>query len=219
MAWPSGTKASTANVDEGSDSISNARPDIKQNIDNVNLIIDEFNIASPSNGDILRYSTSSGKWEQVAVNTFASTSDIITLANTTYTSISSATPFQVNFSTTVPNTSGISVTTNPGIGQAFWTHGSTGDYTIILHHDTTVTQITGTSKFVLYNGATPISMDNGCDGSASAFCNTRDPSGVAIANYTVTDTSAQYTMRILPGTVGASPSIVVANTYMMIQRH
>jgi hypothetical protein len=62
-------------------------------------------------------------------------------------------------------------------------------------------------------------MDNGCDGSASAFCNTRDPSGVAIANYTVTDTSAQYTMRILPGTVGASPSIVVANTYMMIQRH
>lgn len=66
MAWPSGTKASTANVDEGSDSISNARADIKQNIDNVNDMIDHLNISSPSDGDVLRYSSSSGKWEQVA---------------------------------------------------------------------------------------------------------------------------------------------------------
>lgn len=55
MAWPSSTKASTANVDAGSDSISLARPDIKQNIDNVNSIIDEFNIASPSVGQTLVY--------------------------------------------------------------------------------------------------------------------------------------------------------------------
>lgn len=42
MAWPSGTKASTTNVDQPQDLISQARPDIKQNIDNVNDIIDEF---------------------------------------------------------------------------------------------------------------------------------------------------------------------------------
>jgi len=36
------TKASTANVDQGSDRISLARPDIKQNIDNVNEIIDHL---------------------------------------------------------------------------------------------------------------------------------------------------------------------------------
>ena len=42
MAWPNASKASTANVDAGTDSISNARADIKQNIDNVNEIIDEF---------------------------------------------------------------------------------------------------------------------------------------------------------------------------------
>ena len=42
MAWPNASKASTSNCDEGSDSISSARADIKQNIDNVNEIIDEF---------------------------------------------------------------------------------------------------------------------------------------------------------------------------------
>jgi len=40
------SKASTANVDQGSDKISLARPDIKQNIDNVNEIIDHLNAAA-----------------------------------------------------------------------------------------------------------------------------------------------------------------------------
>jgi len=62
MAWPS-TKAATTNVDAGSDSPSSARSDIKQNIDNVNAIIDEFDIASPNNGDILTYNSTSGAWE------------------------------------------------------------------------------------------------------------------------------------------------------------
>jgi len=64
--WPSGSKASTTNVDAGSDSISSARADIKQNFDNVNDIIDTFNISSPTDGDLLQYSSSSGVWEQVA---------------------------------------------------------------------------------------------------------------------------------------------------------
>lgn len=66
MAWPSSNKASTGNVDAGSDSPSSARADIKQNIDNVNSIIDTFNISSPSDGDLLQYSSSTGQWEQVA---------------------------------------------------------------------------------------------------------------------------------------------------------
>jgi len=65
MAWPS-TKAATTNVDAGSDSPSSARSDIKQNIDNVNAIIDEFDIASPNNGDILTYNSTSGAWEPSA---------------------------------------------------------------------------------------------------------------------------------------------------------
>ena len=38
MSWPSGTKAVTTNVDAGTDSVTSARGDIKQNIDNVNTI-------------------------------------------------------------------------------------------------------------------------------------------------------------------------------------
>jgi len=65
MAWPSGTKASTANVDQGSDKIRLARPDIKQNIDNVNDIIDTFDIASATDGQQLQYNSTSGKFESV----------------------------------------------------------------------------------------------------------------------------------------------------------
>ena len=54
MAWPSGTKAPTTNVDAGTDSITSARADIKQNIDNVNEIITHLNISSPNNGDLLQ---------------------------------------------------------------------------------------------------------------------------------------------------------------------
>ena len=76
MAWPSGTKAGTTNVDAGTDRPSNARADIKQNIDNVNSIIDEFNISSPSDGDLLQYSTSTSKWEQVASSSVGASVDI-----------------------------------------------------------------------------------------------------------------------------------------------
>ena len=69
--WPSGSKASTSNCDAGTDSISSARADIKQNIDNVNDIIDTFNISSPSNGDVLKYNSTSGVWEQVASSTLS----------------------------------------------------------------------------------------------------------------------------------------------------
>ena len=79
MAWPT-TKAGTTHVDAGSDSPASARADIKQNIDNVNTIIDEFNISSPSDGDLLQYSTSSGQWEQVAASSVGAGADIATLA-------------------------------------------------------------------------------------------------------------------------------------------
>ena len=72
MAWPSGSKAPTTNVDAGTDSITSARADIKQNIDNVNDIIDHLNISSPTDGDVLKYSSSSGKWEQVASTSISS---------------------------------------------------------------------------------------------------------------------------------------------------
>ncbi len=75
--WPSATKASTTNVDAGTDQISLARADIKQNMDNVNDIIDIFNIASPTNGDLMQYSSSTTKWEKVSATSVGQTAQLI----------------------------------------------------------------------------------------------------------------------------------------------
>ena len=61
--WPSGTKAGTGNLDAGTDSPRLARPDIKQNVDNVNSIIDMFNIDSPSASQILKYNSGNARFE------------------------------------------------------------------------------------------------------------------------------------------------------------
>ena len=61
--WPSGTKAGTTHLDAGTDSPRLARPDIKQNVDNVNAIIDMFNIDSPSSNQILKYNSSNARFE------------------------------------------------------------------------------------------------------------------------------------------------------------
>lgn len=61
--WPSASKASTANLDSGTDSPAAARADIKTNVDNVNEIIDMFNIATPSDNQILKYNSTNSRFE------------------------------------------------------------------------------------------------------------------------------------------------------------
>jgi len=60
--WPS-TKAGTTHLDSGTDSPRLARLDILQNVQNVNEIIDMFNISSPNNNQILKYNTSNSRFE------------------------------------------------------------------------------------------------------------------------------------------------------------
>lgn len=69
MSWPT-VKASTTYVDSDTDPIWRARSAIKQNIDNVNTIIDEFNIASPSDNQALQYNSTNSRWDlsNVAIN-------------------------------------------------------------------------------------------------------------------------------------------------------
>jgi hypothetical protein len=61
--WPSGTKASTSNLDAGTDSPASARADLKTNVDNVNSVIDMFNITSPANNQILKYNSSTNVFD------------------------------------------------------------------------------------------------------------------------------------------------------------
>ena len=60
--WPN-TKAGTTHLDSGTDSPRLARLDILQNVQNVNEIIDMFNISSPNNNQILKYNTSNSRFE------------------------------------------------------------------------------------------------------------------------------------------------------------
>ena len=98
MAWPSGSKASTTNVDQPTDYISDARADIKQNIDNVNDMIDHINISSPNNGDLLQYSSSSGKWEQVASTAVGSPTVIGRISLTSGEELVESNTYRRNFS-------------------------------------------------------------------------------------------------------------------------
>ncbi len=62
--WPSSHKAGTTTTGDADQRIDQARADINQNIVNVNEIIDMFDLASePANGKILKYNSTSDKFE------------------------------------------------------------------------------------------------------------------------------------------------------------
>ena len=117
--WPSGTKAGTTNVDNPTDLVANARADIKQNIDNVNDIIDTFNISSPNDGDLLQYSTSTGKWEQVTATSITSNAGNMVVLNADATDLNldsagvrQAGTFTIPITELVDPTNLISITNN-----------------------------------------------------------------------------------------------------------
>ena len=121
MAWPSGTKASTDNCDQPSDLIANARADIKQNIDNVNDVIDTFNIASPSDGDLLQYSSSTGKFEPVDVSNLTGFVSIVSFGEniiSTSSTINTVTPLIATTVLKTPANNLVSVVENDSAGLA-----------------------------------------------------------------------------------------------------
>ena len=69
--WPT-SKAGTTHVDAGSDNPGNARADIKQNIDNVNDMIDTIVVNSPSNNQVLAYDSTDSRFENKDVSTLVS---------------------------------------------------------------------------------------------------------------------------------------------------
>jgi len=79
--WPSGSKASTANLDSGTDKPRLARGDIKQNVDNVNDIIDYF---TDGTGDVTLEANeiSLNKGYKEKINTLTSGTSISVPADT-----------------------------------------------------------------------------------------------------------------------------------------
>ena len=97
MAWPSGSKANTTYTDQGSDLISNARADINQNILNTNSVIDEFDISSPTDGDILQYNSASGHWDSVSPSAAGLSNTAMITLNNTSEELVSVTTYRRNF--------------------------------------------------------------------------------------------------------------------------
>jgi hypothetical protein len=99
--WPT-TKAGTTHVDAGSDNPGNARADIKQNIDNVNDMIDTIVVTSPSANQVLAYDSGDSRFENVDVSSIVSSGAVSAVATyettdssqsytTTYTKIANIT--------------------------------------------------------------------------------------------------------------------------------
>lgn len=63
MSWPT-VKASTTYVDSDADPIWRARFDINQNFENVNNIIDEFNIATVNDKQVLEYNSTNSRFNR-----------------------------------------------------------------------------------------------------------------------------------------------------------
>lgn len=64
-SWPT-TKGTTTHLDQSTDDPNEARPEIKQNIENVNKIIDNFATTTPSNGDTWVFNSATDKFEPSA---------------------------------------------------------------------------------------------------------------------------------------------------------
>lgn len=130
--WPTGTKASTANLDSGTDSPRLARPDIKQNVDNVNAIIDMFNIDSPSNDQVLKYNTSNARFELGTDSTGSAVSATTFVGDdSTGTAVNPGETFKIAGGTNITTAvSGDTLTiTGPDL-SSFITDDGNGDLTI-----------------------------------------------------------------------------------------
>ena len=98
--WPT-NKAGTTHLDSGTDNPGLARADIKQNVDNVNDMIDTIVVDSPSNNQVLAYDNSDSRFENKDISTLVSsavsavatirTTDSSNTYTTTFTKISNLT--------------------------------------------------------------------------------------------------------------------------------
>ena len=126
--WPSANKAVTTYTDQGTDRLADARPEINKTISNVNDIIDTFNISSPSDGDLLQYSTSTGKWEQIATTSVGTQVSIALLTTTTtlYPTTAGTVDRRVAWTETFDNNSIVTLGTGADTGK--FTLNGTGLY-------------------------------------------------------------------------------------------
>ena len=149
--WPSGTKAGTTHLDAGTDSPRLARPDIKQNVDNVNAIIDMFNIDSPSANQILKYNTSNARFELGTDATGSATAATTFVGDdSTGTAVNPGETFKIAGGTNITTAvSGDTLTITGPDTSSFITASSTDTLT---NKSGNVSQFTNDSGYITDNG-------------------------------------------------------------------
>ncbi len=172
--WPS-TKAGTTNLDAGTDKPSLARADLKQNVDNVNDIIDMIYIPStPSNNQILKYNSTNSRFElasdtdtgitdvvqdttpQLGGNLDVNGNSIVSASNGNIAITPNGTGSIVLDGQNWPQADGTAdqVLKTNGSGQLSWTTVSAGASTLDGLTDVTITGTPSTGQLLYYNGAT-----------------------------------------------------------------
>jgi hypothetical protein len=152
--WPTGTKASTANLDAGTDSPRLARPDIKQNVDNVNAIIDMFNIDGPTNGQILKYNTSNARFELDTDATGSATAATTFVGDdSTGTAVNPGETFKIAGSTGITTAVSGDTLTITGTAQDF-------AYSSLTGAPTTVSSFTNDAGYITDDGNGDLTITN-----------------------------------------------------------
>lgn len=78
--WPSATKATTTSIDSGTDNPNLSRAQIKQNFDNVNDVIDMFDMDGLANNDLMTYNATDTNFQdnrQLISEAYLSAVDLI----------------------------------------------------------------------------------------------------------------------------------------------
>lgn len=177
--WPSGSKASTQNLDSGTDSPRLARADIKQNVDNVNSIIDMFNIDSPTANQVLKYNTGNARFE---LGTDDSGSGDITFVgdDSTGTAVSLNETFKIAGGTNITTAvSGDTLTITGPDTSSFITASSTDTLT---NKSGNVSQFTNDSGYITDNGNGDLTITGSTIASPSNADLTLDPAGTGDIN-------------------------------------
>jgi hypothetical protein len=155
--WPTGTKAGTTHLDSGTDSPRLARPDIKQNVDNVNSVIDMFNIDSPTNGQILKYNTSNARFELDTDATGSAVSATTFVGDdSTGTAVNPGETFKIAGGTNITTAVSGDTVTITGTAQDFTYAALTGTPTI----PTVVSDLTNDSGFITDDGNGDLTITN-----------------------------------------------------------
>jgi hypothetical protein len=219
--WPSGTKAGTTNLDAGTDSPRLARPDIKTNVDNVNAIIDMFNIDSPSANQILKYNSSNARFELGTDSTgTAAAATTFVGDDSSGTAVNAGETFKIAGGTNITTAvSGDTVTITGPTLTSFITASSSDTLT---NKSGAVSMFTNDAGYITNNGNGDITFVGSTITSPSNADITLDPAGTGVINNNATvrfNVGYQEDINALTSSTGITVDAALASVHTVTLAH